>query len=298
MKNSQCTSHPEFISGSFKEMLKQVQHDKKRKGFTLVELSIVLVIIGLLIGGILVAQSLIESAKINKGIQQLQQFDIAVNSFKSRYRSLPGDSDKLEFGGNNNGFIEGGFANNPNITSTREYKNENRNFWPSLQIAGLKIDGISEQLPLIANNVNGITIKASGDEQNVPQFALGENTGVFAFMKKVDTAAESRFINNSPNMSEIIPAGNFYYLADFSTMTSHGVIPNSGFFLEPSISVDEAFAFDAKTDDGIAVSGDVIFAGSAFSSEAKTKCVAAFHSDEYNIDSDEAKCILAVRMTE
>jgi len=40
---------------------------QKISGFTLVELSIVLVIIGLLISGILVGQSLTESAQINKG---------------------------------------------------------------------------------------------------------------------------------------------------------------------------------------------------------------------------------------
>lgn len=63
-----------------------------RKGFTLVELSIVLVIIGLLIGGILVGQSLIDSAKINAQIRQLKQYDIAISLFKNKYKKLPGDA--------------------------------------------------------------------------------------------------------------------------------------------------------------------------------------------------------------
>ena len=63
-----------------------------KKGFTLVELSIVLVIIGLLIGGILVGQSLIESAKTTATLQQLSQFDIAVSNFSTKYKQLPGDS--------------------------------------------------------------------------------------------------------------------------------------------------------------------------------------------------------------
>ena len=53
-----------------------------KNGFTLVELSIVLVIIGLLIGGILVAQSMIGTAKITAFTRQVQQADIAVRILK------------------------------------------------------------------------------------------------------------------------------------------------------------------------------------------------------------------------
>ena len=52
-----------------------------KKGFTLVELSIVLVIIGLLIGGILVAQSMIHTAKIQNTVRLIQQMDTAVSNF-------------------------------------------------------------------------------------------------------------------------------------------------------------------------------------------------------------------------
>jgi len=60
-------------------------------GFTLIELSIVLVIIGLLIGGILVAQGLIESVKINGLIRQIGQYQILVGQFEQRFNQLPGD---------------------------------------------------------------------------------------------------------------------------------------------------------------------------------------------------------------
>ncbi len=74
-----------------------------KNGFTLVELSIVLVIIGLLIGGILVGQSLIDSAKINQAVRQIQQYDIAVSNFQERFRQLPGDSNLFADAGNNDG---------------------------------------------------------------------------------------------------------------------------------------------------------------------------------------------------
>ena len=74
-------------------------------GFTLVELSIVLVIIGLLIGGILVAQSMIGTAKIQSTVRQLQQYDTAVVNFETKYNQLPGDSNLFPNVGNNDGMI-------------------------------------------------------------------------------------------------------------------------------------------------------------------------------------------------
>lgn len=72
-------------------------------GFTLVELAIVMVIIGLLIGGILAVQSMIETNKIQTQLRQLQQFDVAISNFYNRYKCIPADC-KFE-GGNGNGLL-------------------------------------------------------------------------------------------------------------------------------------------------------------------------------------------------
>jgi len=63
----------------------------RQRGFTLVEMSIVLVIIGLLLGGVLSAQSLIKRAQTQDLIQTTQDLQAATASFKSRYNFLPGD---------------------------------------------------------------------------------------------------------------------------------------------------------------------------------------------------------------
>lgn len=60
-------------------------------GFTLVELSIVMIIIGLLIGGIFGGMKLIDNANVQKTVQDLKSIQSAILTFKDTYRALPGD---------------------------------------------------------------------------------------------------------------------------------------------------------------------------------------------------------------
>ena len=60
-------------------------------GFSLVELSIVLVILGLLVGGILAGQSLIRAAEIRSVTTESQKFMTGFNAFRDRYMGYPGD---------------------------------------------------------------------------------------------------------------------------------------------------------------------------------------------------------------
>ena len=64
---------------------------RTEQGFTLVELAIVMVIIGLLIGGILKGQELINNARIGSTVSQLKGLDAALNTFRDKYNALPGD---------------------------------------------------------------------------------------------------------------------------------------------------------------------------------------------------------------
>lgn len=59
--------------------------------FSLVELSIVLVIIGLLVGGVLTGRNLIHNAQIQSVVAQKEEFVRAVSTFRQRYNGLPGD---------------------------------------------------------------------------------------------------------------------------------------------------------------------------------------------------------------
>lgn len=64
---------------------------RHQSGFTLIEIAIVLVIIGLLLGGILKGQELITSARVRNLVNQIDGTKAAFFGFQDRYRALPGD---------------------------------------------------------------------------------------------------------------------------------------------------------------------------------------------------------------
>jgi prepilin-type N-terminal cleavage/methylation domain-containing protein len=64
---------------------------KKQSGFTLIELAIVLVIIGLLLGGVLKGQELINSAKVKNMASDFKNTQVYIYGYQDRFRALPGD---------------------------------------------------------------------------------------------------------------------------------------------------------------------------------------------------------------
>lgn len=63
----------------------------RRYGFSLVELSIVLVILGLLVGGILAGQSLIRASELRAVSAEASRYITAMQAFRDKYRAYPGD---------------------------------------------------------------------------------------------------------------------------------------------------------------------------------------------------------------
>jgi prepilin-type N-terminal cleavage/methylation domain-containing protein len=90
---------------------------KVSKGFTLIEIAIVLVIIGLLLGGVLKGQELITGARVRNLISQQDGIKAAFFGFQDRFRALPGDYasastniNNVSLNGNGNGRIENNAA--------------------------------------------------------------------------------------------------------------------------------------------------------------------------------------------
>jgi len=78
--------YPHSPSGNYQQFVR-----RKSRGFTLIELSLVLVIIGLIVGGVLVGRDLIAAAELRSQITQLVQYNTAVRTFQLKYGGLPGD---------------------------------------------------------------------------------------------------------------------------------------------------------------------------------------------------------------
>jgi len=133
--------------------------NRKQSGFTLIEIAIVLVIIGLLLGGVLKGQELINSAKVKNLATDFRNIPVYIYGYQDKFRALPGDdvSVSLHLGvasgvavaGNGNGLIDG----NWNDTSTSEAYN----FWQHVRLAGLTAGsttlGAADYLPV--NSVGG-----------------------------------------------------------------------------------------------------------------------------------------------
>ena len=62
-----------------------------QKGFTLVEIAIVLVIIGLLLGGVLKGQEMIENSKMKSIVSDMKAIQVSYNAYLDRYKVIPGD---------------------------------------------------------------------------------------------------------------------------------------------------------------------------------------------------------------
>src|SRR5688572_7776314 len=73
------------------DKIKPKMGKRMKNGFTLVELSIVLVIIALVVAGVLVGQDLIASAQVRANVRQIAGFDAAATAFRARFRGIPGD---------------------------------------------------------------------------------------------------------------------------------------------------------------------------------------------------------------
>jgi prepilin-type N-terminal cleavage/methylation domain-containing protein len=145
-----------------------------QKGFTLVEIAIVLVIIGLLLGGILKGQEMITQAKIKNVMADFSGISAAYHGYQDRYRAIPGDDPGITrwgltaAAGAGNGVVTGAY----NSTTATD---ESRLWWDHLRRAGF-VSGAGTQQPF--NAVTGMIGVQTGSAGGTPATALGGFAGL------------------------------------------------------------------------------------------------------------------------
>jgi prepilin-type N-terminal cleavage/methylation domain-containing protein len=112
--------------------------NKKQGGFTLIEIAIVLVIIGLLLGGVLKGQELINTARVRALNNSVDGITAAWFSFQDRYRAFPGDYLDAKSKINLPGALAGGDGN-----GLVDDEDERGRVWTHLEAAGYITGGYS-----------------------------------------------------------------------------------------------------------------------------------------------------------
>lgn len=224
------------------------------KAFSLVELSIVLVILGLLTGGILAGQNLIRAAEIRSVSTQINQYTTAIHTFRDKYFALPGDMrNATKFWGAQTGAATDGIVTAcANLTtpatsqatcngngdgyiglSSAGHGFERFRAWQHLANAGL-IEGTYDGIPA-EGGINGNDVIV-GD--NSPRGRIS-NAGV-SITHVVTSDAPTHFVDG-------VSANVFVYGGN------HSAGPNYGHVL----SNEEAWNIDTKMDDGLPAQGSV-----------------------------------------
>lgn len=167
----------------------------KQSGFTLIELAIVLVIIGLLLGGVLKGQELINSAKVKNMASDFRNIQVQVYSYQDKFKALPGD-DKAAINhvgakknGDGDGVIEG-------VWNSTNEADETYNFWQHLRLAGLATGSTTPgDATYLPTNTEGGVIGV----QSNPQLTIAGLSGSYAicstgilgkFVKQLDATMD------------------------------------------------------------------------------------------------------------
>lgn len=251
----------------------------RQTGFTLVEIAIVLVVIGLLLGGILKGQQLIDSARVRNLADQNSGIQAAYYGFIDRYRNLPGDmlctaavtavgsavspsgaACTINVGGDGNGRID-------SVTEAAAV-------WAHLSVAG---------------------------------FLTGTYDGLIADDSAVPTAAQypTTVANNGVPPNAFQGAILLGHTNDYITGNARDSVVRLGFSFGGNIPPPLLRDLDQKLDDGIAGSGVMRSAASAadtantpgtfnaitdYTVGTAADCVGGNNPETYNVDSDNQTC--------
>ncbi len=219
------------------------------KGFSLVELSIVLVILGLLTGGILAGQSLIRASELRAVSTEYSRFTAAMNTFRDKYFALPGDFTKAtsfwtaagtcpgDFGQGSTTTTCNGDGNgryNINSMVTADPSDEFYRIWQHLAFAGL-IEG--SYIGVTTNN----SYRWGVQPTNSPVSKI--SNGIWT-------------IHTADNTFNVF--SNTLFMTNYNNFLMLGGVDANYQPMNPLITAAEAWNIDTKMDDGRPARGKVM----------------------------------------
>lgn len=227
-----------------------------KNGFTLVELSIVLVIIGLAAASILIGRDLIATAALRAQISQIQKYNTAMNAFHAKYGFLPGDvtpTAAQEYGfatrgpnpgqGDGNGLIEGMFSDAGDAYNIKGngmfiYGGESPMVWVDLSKAGM-LDGsfTTANLTTPPPAVTALEVPLY-----FPAAKIGNGNYVYAW---------------SGGWRAVRRGGDGYNYLSVSALVGSPASFQGLMASNVNLSVFEAYSMDSKIDDGMPQAGKV-----------------------------------------
>ena len=127
--------------------------------FSLVELSIVLVILGLLVGSVLSGQALVRAAELRSVTTDYQRYTTAIRTFRDKYFALPGDMNNATtiWTGTTNGNADGMVGQ----TGCGALQTENVSAWQQLAYANLIAGSYTETSPVYSPHLPNVNIPGS-----------------------------------------------------------------------------------------------------------------------------------------
>lgn len=297
--------------------LARKQDDKK--GFTLIELSIVLVIIGLIVGSVLVGQDLIRAAQIRAVISDVEQYQTAALTFKLKYNCLPGDcpnattfwgtravsncgasttpssnADKATCDGNGDKIIWGAAG-----TQAYSWAREKLRFWQHLAAA-----------ELIAEDLSGIGYVADGQNilwvysmpgYNAPTLSINKKATISVYNASAWTSSAPFFDTYTRFYPRTIASKNIFAIGTIDRCTTttctnniySGIQSVGGLF-----TTAEAQALDDKIDDGKPAYGNVTAPPSNFQHAGNGSCATGTDAQSdtayYNVSNGGTGCPLFI----
>lgn len=217
------------------------EFSSKKSAFSLIELAIVLIIIGLLIAGVTGGAALIKSAELRAIITEARSNSISASAFFSLYDSLPGDSNNYTAAtviGNGDGHIE--FCRTGTCAAVTDLSEGGGVAWSHLTQAGIV-------------NIPGFTAVASNGSQalgSTPSFLPSKMKQAGWMFDYADSFYNASTNTGVSNANVTILTGTGTLSANLESATAYSIL----------LGVD-AFSLDTKNDDGKPNTGKIKAAG-------------------------------------